>query len=169
MTPKEQDLYQKICRFNLDDPDALFPFSHKLSWECRWTEIYTLRAIQEYKKFIFLAMVAEHIVSPPEPVDKVWHLHLLYSYSYWHQFCGELLHKELHHSPSSGGHKEEAKYLQLYQQTLATYQHYFGTPPKDIWPDPHLRGKPIAFHWVDSHKYWFFPKPIYWLKGLLRQ
>ncbi len=73
MKPAEQELYEKICHFNLDTPGVVFPFSYKLSWSCRWSEIYTVRVIQEYKRFLFLAMVADHIVSPSAPIDYVWH------------------------------------------------------------------------------------------------
>ena len=64
--------------------------------------IYAYRVIQEYKKFVFLAMVADHIVSPSTNVDRAWHLHLLYTRSYWDEFCGKVLKKPLHHTPSSG-------------------------------------------------------------------
>jgi hypothetical protein len=135
MTPVEIDLYGRICEFNLDNPAASFPFSHKLAKECQWTSEYTLRTIAEYKKFVFLAMVANHLVSPSVPIDLVWHLHLLYTNSYWNHFCGGVLGKPFHHSPSLGGVAETKKYTQLYQQTISTYQHYFGIPPSDIWFD----------------------------------
>ena len=82
MTPLQIDLYQKICNFKLDNPQAIYSFSDKLAWEYQWTKIYTYRVIKEYKKFIFLAMIAKHIVSPSTDVDRVWHLHLLYTHSY---------------------------------------------------------------------------------------
>ena len=116
MNPAEQNLYKRICNFNLDTPISIFPFSHKLSWEYRWSEIYTIRVIQEYKKFVFLAMVADHVVSPSTPVDRVWHLHLLYTHSYWDKFCGEVLNKPLHHSPSLGGKEEGLKYHYFYER-----------------------------------------------------
>jgi hypothetical protein len=168
MTPTEQELYQRICQFNLDTPGVVFPFSHKLSWLCRWSEIYTVRVIQEYKKFLFLAMVADHIVSPPAAIDSAWHLHLLYTHSYWDEFCGELVKKPLHHAPGLGGKQEELKYFHLYELTLQTYQKYFGTPPVDIWPAPHLRGEPLSFRWIDSKQYWLLPKPFYWFKNLIK-
>ena len=93
MTSAEADLYKRICDFKLEPPEAVFPFSYKLAWEYQWTGIYTYRVIQEYKKFVFLAMVADHIVSPPTAVDRVWHLHLLYTHSYWDEFCGQILKK----------------------------------------------------------------------------
>lgn len=168
MKPAEQELYEAICNFNLDTPGAVFPFSHKLSWEYRWSEIYTIRVIQEYKKFIFLAMVADHIVSPSVPVDRAWHLHLVYTDSYWVKLCGEVLKKPLHHFPSLRGKEEGIKYQHLYELTLEIYQKYFGTPPDDIWPSPRLRSESASFRWIDSKQYWLVPNPIYYFKSLIK-
>src|SRR5947199_354356 len=76
------------------------------------------RAIEEYRRFAFLAVAAGHPVSPSDAVDQVWHLHLLYTRSYWVQFCGEVLGKPLHHEPSTGGGGEAAKFDAWYGQTL---------------------------------------------------
>lgn len=158
MISTEATLYQRICKFELDSPNASFPFSAKLSWEYRWTGIFTYRAIQEYKKFVFLSQVTNHQVSPSTIVDRVWHLHLLYTHSYWNEFCGKILNKPLHHLPSLGGRQEGLQYRHQYQQTLASYTQYFGTPPPDIWNAPKLRGEPISYQWVNRSQYWLMPK-----------
>ena len=152
----ETDLYRRICDFDLDEHGASFPFSRKLAQQYQWTSAYTLRAIQEYKKFVFLGMVSDQIVSPSIPIDLVWHMHLIYTHSYWHKFCGEVLGKSFHHSPSSGGTSEQLKYDRLYQQTLIIYQNYFGTPPIDIWTNTPVKRL--------SKKYWIIPNPIYFLR-----
>ncbi|MEM8777647.1 MAG: hypothetical protein AAGF26_02000 [Cyanobacteria bacterium P01_G01_bin.49] len=159
MTSTEVDLYKKICDFQLDLPGAVFPFSYKLAWEYQWTGIYTYRVIQEYKRFVFLAMVANHVVSPSTPVDRAWHLHLLYTHSYWDEFCGKILKKPLHHLPSIGGKQEGLKYRYYYLQTLETYQKYWGTPPPDIWNKPQLRGEKVSYQWLDRRQFWIIPKP----------
>jgi hypothetical protein len=156
MTPTETDLYQRICEFNLDEPGAKFPFSHKLAQECQWTRTYTVRTIQEYKKFMFLGTISDCTVSPSVPIDLVWHLHLIYTDAYWNKFCIEVLGKPFHHNPSLGGKEEKLKYDRLYQKTLATYQDYFGTPPLDIWIDPATQ--------PNHQHYWMIPNPIYWLR-----
>ncbi|MEK6230809.1 MAG: hypothetical protein N2A42_03075 [Luteolibacter sp.] len=33
----------------------------------------------EYKRFVALAMLAGHPVTPSEEVDQAWHLHLVYT------------------------------------------------------------------------------------------
>jgi len=158
MTPDQDDLYARICEFKLDQPSASFPFSAKLSWEYQWTGIYTYRAIQEYKKFVFLVMVADQALSPSTVVDRVWHLHLLYTQSYWDEFCGKVLHRSLHHVPSLGGKEEGLKYYHQYCRTLEIYRRYFGQPPADIWNPPKFRGEGVSFQWIDRHRYWIIPK-----------
>lgn len=158
MTRSQAELYQRICHFKLDPEGAIFPFSRKLAWEYQWSPAYAYRAIQEYKKFVFLAAIANHIVSPSTAVDRVWHFHLLYTHSYWDEFCGQVLHKPLHHSPSLGGRLEGLKYRHHYCQTLQIYERYFGTPPPDIWHDPKLRSEKISYQWVDRERYWVIPK-----------
>jgi hypothetical protein len=161
MTDRESKLYSKICEFQLDDPAAVYKLSTKLAWEYHWTEIYTLRAIHEYKKFVFLATIQAQIVSPSTTIDRVWHQHLLYTHSYWQDFCGEVLKKPLHHYPGGGGTAELARDRQRYQSTLELYQSYFGEPPTDIWDSPPLQSNHLAHH----NCYWQIPNPIYWLKS----
>jgi hypothetical protein len=151
MLDREAELYAKICDFQLDDPNSPYPISAKLAWEYHWSEIYTLRAIHEYKKFIFLATIAEGMVSPSSAIDCVWHYHLLYTYSYWEEFCGKVLSKPLHHYPGDSGSSDR------YEYTLELYQSYFGHPPADIWDSPPLHSNHLARH----HRYLSIPNPIY--------
>jgi hypothetical protein len=133
-------LYERIQEYPLDDSDAIFPFSQKLAKENNWTAEYTERAIEEYKKFLFLSVIAEHPVSPSEKVDRVWHLHLTYTKDYWEKFCPKVLGKFLHHQPSGGGNIERDKYFDWYQKTLDSYQLYFGEPASiEFWETPENR------------------------------
>ncbi|MGJ3245304.1 MAG: glycine-rich domain-containing protein [Elainellaceae cyanobacterium] len=159
MTPEQKDLYARICEFELDDPSAVFPFSAKLAWEYQWTAIYTYRAIQEYKKFMLLAAIADEELSPSTVVDRVWHLHLLYTRSYWDEFCGKVLNKSLHHFPGLGGVEEGLKYYHQYCRTLEIYQNYFGTPPADIWNQPKFKSEGALFQWIDRRRCWIISKP----------
>jgi hypothetical protein len=154
MTDLEAKLYAKIGEFQLDDLTSPYPMSAKLAWEYHWSEIYTLRAMHEYKKFVFLAMVAEGMVAPSSTIDAVWHYHLLYTYSYWEDFCGKVLNKRLHHYPGDRGSPER------YDRTIQLYQTYFGHPPADIWDAP-----PIHSYHLDRHnRYLLIPHPLYWLR-----
>ncbi|MBD2539928.1 hypothetical protein [Coleofasciculus sp. FACHB-SPT36] len=168
MKAQQAELYQSIQEFSLDDPGAAFPFSKRLARENGWTVQYTQRAINEYKKFIFLAVVAGHPVTPSDQVDRVWHLHLTYTHSYWNEFCDKVLKKPLHHHPTKGGSSEQDNFYRCYNETLNSYEKLFGQqPPSDIWSPPDTRfGKDIQCKQVNTHRYWLVPKPSFTLAWL---
>jgi uncharacterized protein (TIGR04222 family) len=161
MNTEQQALYQRIKDFPLDHAGANYRLSQRLAKENGWSREYSLRVMAEYKKFVFLAMVAGHVVSPSDQVDQVWHLHMLYTRSYWDDFCKSVLGKVLHHEPTKGGESENRKHWQLYQQTLESYQRYFETqPPMDIWPDPQQRfDRDLHFVRVNRRQFWMIPRP----------
>lgn len=163
MNPQAQILYQHLQAYSLDSEGASFSFSTRLAKENNWTKAYSLRVIDEYKKFVLLAMVAGHTVSPSDQVDQVWHLHLTYTRAYWDEFCKDILARPLHHEPTRGGHTEKQKFWQLYQQTLDSYECLFNEkPPTDIWPSPELRfGRDVHFVRVNRRQHWLIPKPIW--------
>lgn len=137
----------------------MFPFSAKLAKENGWSRAFTQRVIDEYKRFCFLAIAADHPVSPSESVDQAWHMHILYTEEYWKYFCGEVLQKPFHHGPSRGGVKEHRKFDDWYSKTLESYQAFFGEEaPRDIWPLPADRAK-HHFERVNRLTHWVIPKP----------
>jgi hypothetical protein len=90
--------------------------------------------IEEYKRFAFLAVVADHQVTPCDAVDQAWHLHLTYTRDYWERFCPEVLGRSLHHGPTAGGAAEAQRYFEQYAATLKSYEAVFGPAPADLWP-----------------------------------
>lgn len=159
MTGEQQGLWERIRRFELDDPEAVVPFSRKLAAEQGWSPGMTDRAIEEYRRFLLLAMVADQVVSPCDVVDQVWHLHLVYTRSYWQRLCEQTLGRPLHHEPSRGG-ADGAKYEATYQRTLALYTEVFGhAPPADIWPSAeHRRNRRAGWRRVDLQSHIVIPK-----------
>jgi len=142
MTNEQQELWRKIAEFSLDRTDVPLPFSRRLARENGWSPTYTRRVLDEYRRFLFLAIAAGHPVSPPEAVDEAWHLHLLYTESYWTDLCQDTLGRPIHHSPTRGGAAESAKFEDWYGRTLASYCRLFEVePPADIWPATHHRPK----------------------------
>src|SRR3982750_3468300 len=111
-------LWEGIKNFQIDDPSASIKFSNKLASKNHWSGDYTQRVIEEYKKFIFLSCISPSGAAPSKAVDEAWHLHLTYTYSYWKIFCGQTLGREIHHYPSKGGHSEDERHIDWYQQTL---------------------------------------------------
>jgi hypothetical protein len=129
-------LWQQIDAFRLDDPDAVIPFSKKLARENKWDATFTQKAIQEYKRFIYLCCISPTGASPSAIVDKVWHQHLLYTLNYWEAFCEKTLGQKIHHHPSAGGLTEKQKYIAWEENTRQQYRQYFGEdPPAAFWPD----------------------------------
>lgn len=131
---QDQDLWQRIKDFSIDQPDALFPFSRKLAKEENWTPDFTKKAIEEYKKFVYLCCILPNGASPSETVDKVWHMHLIYTQNYWEEFCPRVLKRKLHHHPSNGGSSENIRHRNWFSETLKSYREVFQQEaPNDIW------------------------------------
>lgn len=161
MTAQQADLYRRLMVFDIDGPNAVaLPFAARLARENGWSRVYAERVVNEYKRYIFLAVTAGRPMTPSEEVDQAWHLHLAYSKSYWTRMCGELLKTPLHHNPTEGGSNEHDKHLRQYDDTLRQYRETFGKDaPRDIWPDAVTRFGPKAEGVrVVTHDHWVIPK-----------
>lgn len=162
--PEVQALWEKLEGFQLNDNLAAFGYAARLARENGWTPGFTARVISEYKRFLLMAVHAGHPVTPSEAVDQAWHLHLVYTRSYWEKLCRDVLGRPFHHEPTAGGVDEAAKFQRQYQQTLDSYEKLFSHPaPADIWPPVEIRFQPMRSRWVDVSKHWMLPKPA-WLK-----
>ena len=173
MNFQQIELYKRIQAFALDRPDSQLSFSQRLAKDNGWSSGYTQRAIEEYKKFIFLAVAAGHPVTPSDQIDQVWHLHLTYTRLYWQEFCPKILQTTLHHEPTRGGSSEQLKFGSWYSKTLESYEQFFGhIPPIDIWPKPKDRfGRDLHFIRINSQQRWVLSKPnlTIFLKPQLRK
>ncbi|RYD57524.1 MAG: hypothetical protein EOP83_21060 [Verrucomicrobiaceae bacterium] len=156
----KDELLLRLESFEIDEPGVSFPFSARLARENGWSLSYARRVVEEYKRFVWLAMRAGHPVTPSEEVDEAWHLHLCYTRSYWDGMCA-ILGKSLHHGPTEGGKKEEEKFADWYARTLESYRAHFGEePPVDIWPPAEIRFRPVTTRKVDAAKHWIMPKRV---------
>ena len=135
-------LRRQIEKFRIDKTGAPYPFSLRLADEQDWTVEFAQRAIEEYKRFIFLAAICEHPVTPSFVVDEVWHTHLIFTRSYWEEL-GDVVGKLIHHDPGQGEPGDDAVFANQYQLTLASYRKHFGEPAADIW-GPNNRKKVLA-------------------------
>lgn len=159
MEAQEKELWARLQSFEIDDPAADFKFSARLARENGWTIPYSLRVVEEYKKFIFLCCVTKQGVTPSDPVDQAWHLHLTFTRSYWTDLCKNTLGQEIHHNPTKGGKQEANKFDGFYTSTHQLYKDKFGhEPPADIWQDNHTRFSDIDFQRVNVGKYWLVRK-----------
>lgn len=142
-------IWGKIERFELDQPHVSVTFTDKLVAETKWSRTFALKAIYEYKRFMFLCRILPHGAAPSHTVDQVWHLHLTFTQSYWNEFCKNVLGKDIHHYPSSGGKDQDAYHQKWYEDTLDNYAKVFEEiPPEAFWPRPkhkNLQDPTISF------------------------
>lgn len=113
-------------------------FSDLLALKNGWSPIHAKRVIHEYRRFIFLAMYADHPVVPSEQVDEAWQLDIAQGLTFWGQVCEDL------NTSWSAFEKSEShdfsKWDSPFQATLDAYQKHWGEPaPDDIWTEPSAR------------------------------
>ena len=119
-------IWNKLKDFRINQGTEKLSFVTRLARENDWSLGYAEQVYQEYLKFIYLAGTSKQQVTPSDEVDQAWHLHLCYSDSYWNDLCKDVLGKHLHHGPTKGGEKENARFWDQYELTLRLYQREFG-------------------------------------------
>lgn len=125
-------------------PDASSKaFASKLSRKLVWGTPFALRAIAEYKRFVYLGVVSDFFVTPPKVIDLVWHEHVLFTRGY-RDFCRDVLRQEFDHAPELVATTNQTDVFQAqYDATLDLYRREFNAePPVDIWGTPKFR--PVA-------------------------
>jgi hypothetical protein len=157
----ESQLWKKIESFEIDDDSTPLSFCKRLARENRWSNEYTERVIAEYKRFIFLVTISKKEITPSDQIDQAWHLHMVYTKSYWKALCSDILGVELHHLPTKGGQVEQNRFREQYAETLELYQEVFKqTPPEDIWPSVVNRFNAVeSFVRVNSQRHLLIPRP----------
>lgn len=156
----DSQLWQSLQEFRIDEPGTELNFVSRLAEENHWQFPYAERVFDEYKRFLYLAIAAEHPASPSDAVDQAWHLHLAYTRSYWDELCGKVLKRPLHHLPTIGGRNEDEKHSVLYLRTLESYERVFGQPaPPDIWPRGNQQVAPEKFARIRTSDFWLVRKP----------
>lgn len=158
-TDGERALWQRLAAHPFECADAGLDFTAKLAREQGWSREEARAAVQEYRKFCFLAVSAGHAVTPSEEVDQVWHLHLTYTRDYWDVFCPQVLGMRLHHEGTDGQRDTRARHRNDYADTLASYQRWFGAPPERFWPGSAARFAAATHRWVNRQSYWLIAKP----------
>lgn len=91
MTAAEHPLWTQLRDYRVGPADAALSFEARLARENGWSAAHADAVMDEYRRFLFLAMTAGHRAVPSEAVDQAWHLHLTYSRDYWDRLCGEML------------------------------------------------------------------------------
>ncbi|MCU0757074.1 MAG: TIGR04222 domain-containing membrane protein [Xanthomonadales bacterium] len=159
-TAASHERWARICAHPFADPAQGLDFRRRLAREQGWSLVEADAAIEEYRRFCWLACSTGQPVTPSDDVDQVWHLHLTCTEDYWLHYCPKVLRHSLHHSPTRGGVTEAARYRDQYAATLAAYERAFGTPPVRWWPGTRERfARPARWVRVDRTRHWLLPKP----------
>ena len=153
--------WQRIRDHAFEDAQAPLDFAAKLAREQGWSRSEARAAIEEYRRYCFLASVGGDAVVPSVGVDEVWHLHLTYTEDYWQRYCPETLGFPFHHRPGGLARGDAAQYRRGYADTLAQYERWFGAPPERWWPGTVERfRRPGRFRRVDTEQVWLLRKPV---------
>lgn len=133
---QNSDLWERLEAFRFDASEGTAPYWVKPARAEGWEAVHTARVIEEYRRFLYLTQVAPGEITPSEPMDRAWHMHLTFTRRYWGDLCGTVLGRPLHHDPCAGA-EDMPRYNAQYADTLALYEAEFGAPPPaDIWPSP---------------------------------
>lgn len=90
--------------------------------EAGWPAERTRQVVEEYRRFLFLAMRAGHSIAPPPDIARVWELHLAHAPNYW-DVLGDFISERPVVATSGSG-----------AETTASYRAIFGEdPPPEIW------------------------------------
>lgn len=93
--------------------------------------------VHEYLVFIWLKMLnPKQAISPPKPIDVVWHRHILFTKEY-SEFCQYHLGFFLHHSPTVPNYSDITRKdnIKTYAKVLIRYKHHTKLePPRQFWP-----------------------------------
>lgn len=110
-------------------------FFNKLKDEYNWKSEQANNAILEYQKFLLIVKKYGANQTPSKLVDKVWHIHLLFTKDYWENLCPNYLGFNLHHIPSETDSESKVKDLENYKNTMEHYKLLFGEKNKIAIPD----------------------------------
>ncbi|KQT61495.1 hypothetical protein ASG52_00975 [Methylobacterium sp. Leaf456] len=166
LTPEQRALWARIAAHPFERGDHALDFTARLARDRGWDPAFARRAVEEYRRFCFLAATADTPTTPSEEVDAVWHQHLTYSRDYWEVWCGTVLRMPLHHDPTAGGPAEAARYRAHYADTLARYEAVFGPPDPVFWPgfQGRFRDRP-RYRTVDADRVFVLPRPPFLRDG----
>lgn len=138
--PARRILIGRIETVAIGPVDAALDFAARLASENGWTAAFARRVEFEYRRFLALVATGDEPLTPSDAVDQAWHLHLTYTRDYWDGLCRDIVAREIHHEPTSGGPEQREHYRDRYARTLERYRATFdAAPPADIWPDPSER------------------------------
>ncbi|MVO16138.1 glycine-rich domain-containing protein [Parasedimentitalea huanghaiensis] len=103
------ELWAKIESYEFSDLQDGTSFADYVESNIKASSETVALAITEYRRFIYLCMVAPGEVVPPKMVDEVWNSHLALTHDYSEQFCPDVLGCRLDHVPTSDGFQKNRR------------------------------------------------------------
>ena len=79
---QDPDLWNRLKAHAFNDPGATKSYAVKLAAAEGWTPDFTLRVIEEYRKFLYLTQISRGEATPSEIIDRAWHMHLTFTRNY---------------------------------------------------------------------------------------
>jgi len=154
---EQQALWQRLQDYRFGEADDALPvFVRRVAKEAGVSLAVAVQAIEEYRRFCFLACSGGEDVTPSALIDQVWHTHLTDTREYWQRFCPDVLQATLHHRPGRGDAADAERHAAQYRATLVRYRHYFGEPPAACWPAA-AGTRPVARDASDARR-WASPR-----------
>lgn len=142
-------------------------FAQKIALKNGWTLDFSQRALNEYKKYVFLGVISDFSVTPSQHIDAVWHEHCLFMKGY-RKFCENIIEHDFLHYPELISSQEDTDvYRDQYLKTIALYKREFGClPPSDIWALPKYAPRPNGIRAKQAVTTLHHEKPEYDLEDL---
>jgi hypothetical protein len=112
-------------------------FVNKIMKKHKLPHAFVYRAIEEYKKFVYLGVISDFYVTPSKYIDIIWHEHILFSKGY-RDFCKNVIRYQFDHQPELVVSEDQTELFSAqYIDTLDLYKTEFGMePPENIWGVP---------------------------------
>jgi hypothetical protein len=124
-------LWLKLGAMNAQNMQAFAPMMKMMEHQMGANAEMAKRVIEEYQKFLYLALKAGHQVIPPGVINDLWTAHMEQARNYWEQ-----LGQAIGEKPATPGldAKGFASMADAWTATLQSYEKFFGAkPPMDIW------------------------------------
>lgn len=123
------------AKFGHTEP-SVKAFALKIARKHNWKNRFAMKALAEYKKFVYLGIISDFQVTPSKVIDIVWHEHLLFSKAY-RDFCNEIIQQPFDHHPELLPVKDQTgSFSAQYLDTIELYKKEFDLePPAGIWGD----------------------------------
>lgn len=121
--------YRPVWDGGVDPPRLCEGFEHNLRMEGDWTDASARRIAEAYRRFLYLKSLSGDPVTPPECIDRAWHLHLEFPADYA-ALCRRVGHDIPHRTDLTYAERNAA-----YDRGRAMFEAEFDSPPaKDLWP-----------------------------------